>query len=444
MTQKSVESGRNGSDGSRYQPHQHYSHEARGGDLPRGALVEEGSAFLHLTDAAGRENAARENGRFDVIVIGAGQAGLSVGYYLAKRGARFVILDANPRVGDSWRNRWDSLRLFTAARFDGLAGMPFPAPPRYFPTKDEMADYLESYAKRFALPVKSSMRVERLWREGDRYVVEASGRRFEAAQVVVAMASYQKPRIPDFARQFDPGIVQLHSSEYRNPGQLREGGLLIVGAGNSGAEIALDVARGRSVWMSGREVGHVPFRIDRLFAQLVLVPALFRLVFHRLLTTNTPLGRKARPKIISQGGPLIRVKPKDLAAAGVERVPRVVEARDGRPVLSDGRVLDVANVIWCSGFHPGFSWIELPVLDAHGEPKQVRGVIESAPGLYFVGLHFLYAFSSTMIHGIARDAKYVADAVERRAREAGKASGIILAGTVGAPSPQPSPVTGRG
>ena len=421
MTQKSVESDGNGSDGSPYQPHLHYSHEATS-ELPRGGFVEEGSAFVHLTDARRREKAAPPTERFDVIVIGAGQAGLSVGYYLAKSGARFVILDANARVGDSWRKRWDSLRLFTAARFDGLAGMPFPAPPRSFPTKDEMADYLESYAKRFALPVMNGMRVERLWRDGDRYVVAASGRRFEAAQVVVAMASYQKPRIPDFARELDSGIMQLHSSDYRNPGQLREGGILIVGAGNSGAEIALDVARGRKVWMSGRDVGQVPFRIDRLLSQLVLVPALFRLVFHRLLTTDTPLGRKVRPKIVTQGGPLIRAKSKDLAAAGVERVPRVVAAREGKPLLEDGRVLDVANVIWSSGFHPGFSWIDLPVLDAHGEPKQMRGVVESAPGLYFVGLHFLYAFSSTMIHGIARDAKYVADAVARRARETQNAS----------------------
>jgi putative flavoprotein involved in K+ transport len=418
VTQKRIEESETVGGESGHGRHNHYVHEMRSiAPTPSGSsgavpLVEEGSAFLHLTE---------QTERFDVIVIGAGQAGLSVGYYLAKRGVKFVILDGNERVGDSWRNRWDSLRLFTTARFDGLVGMPFPAPPRYFPTKDEMADYLESYAKHFGLPVRNRVRVERLSRKGDRYILEAGGRRFEAAQVVVAMASYQKPRIPAFAKELDPGIAQLHSSEYRNLAQLREGGVLIVGAGNSGAEIAVETARRHTTWMSGRDVGQVPFRVNRFFSQIVLLPILFRLVFHRLLTLGTPLGRKARPRIVSQGGLLIRVKRLDLQAAGVQRVPRLAGVRDGKPVLEDGRVLDVANVIWATGFHPGFSWIDLPALDEHGEPKQERGVVASQPGLYFVGLHFLYAMSSTMIHGVARDAKYVADAVRRRASETRKA-----------------------
>ena len=400
-------------------------------------LMEEGSAFLHLTagSASGTEPDRKPLAveRVDVIVIGAGQAGLSVGYHLQKSGVAFLILNADERVGDTWRHRWDSLRLFTPARFDGLDGMPFPAPPRSFPTKDEMADYLESYAKRFALPVVNGARVERLRREGDLYVVEAKGRRFEAKQVVVAMASYQKPRIPEFARNLGPEIVQIDSKAYRRPSQLREGAVLVVGAGNSGAEIALDVARGRKVWMSGRDVGHLPLRIQTLFSQVVVLPALFRLVFHRLLTVDTPFGRKARPRIVSQGGPLIRAKPRDLAAAGVERVARLCGVKDGKPLLEDGMVLDASNVIWCAGFHPGFSWIELPILDAHGEPRQVRGVVESEPGLFFVGLHFLYAFSSTMIHGVGRDAKHVAGVVARRLAEAtarqGSAERRFLAGS---------------
>ncbi|HJW13090.1 MAG TPA: FAD-dependent oxidoreductase [Thermoanaerobaculia bacterium] len=383
------------------------------------SFIEEGSAFLQLRE----ENSpavSRETERLDVVVIGGGQAGLSVGYYLARSGSRFVILDANERVGDSWRRRWDSLRLFTAARYDGLVGMPFPAPPDTFPTKDEMADYLEAYAKRFALPVRNGVRVERLSRDGDRYVVEAGGRRFEAPQVVVAMANYQRGRVPPFAADLDPGIVQLHSSEYRNPSQFREGGVLVVGAGNSGAEIALEAARrfpGSPVWLAGRDPGHVPVRIDSRATQRFLAPLLFRGVFHRVLTLDTPLGRKARPAVISKGALLIRLKPEDLAAAGIQRVPRVAGVRDGKPLLADGRVLDVANVIWATGFDPGFSWIDLPVLDRDSEPKQVRGIVKSQPGLYFVGVHFLYAMSSSMIHGVARDAKYVADAIARRLRE---------------------------
>jgi putative flavoprotein involved in K+ transport len=381
---------------------------------PRDAgFIEEGSAFLRL---AGRPEKDAE--RQDVIVIGAGQTGLSVGYHLKRRGVRFLMLDANERVGDVWRHRWDSLRLFTPARFDGLVGMPFPATRHAFPTKDEMADYLEAYARHFDLPVRCGMRVERLWRDGERYVVEAGGRRFEAAQVIVAMASYQKPRIPAFARELEGGIVQLHSSAYRNPAQLKPGGVLIVGAGNSGAEIALEVARsGHPTWMAGRNVGEVPFRIAGLPARLLLVWLVLRVLFHRILTLDTPLGRRVRPRLLYKGGPLIRVHSRDLEAAGVRRAARVEGVREGRPMLADGTVLDVANVVWSTGYHPGFTWVDLPVLDEHGDPKQVRGVVESEPGLYFVGLHFLYALSSTMIHGADRDTAYVADRVARKAAE---------------------------
>ncbi len=352
--------------------------------------------------------------RIETLVIGAGQAGLSVGHFLAKNKCSFLILDANQRVGDAWRNRWDSLRLFTPARFDGLAGMPFPGDGNSFPTKDQMADYLESYAKRFALPVQNGIRVERLTRTGRRYLVTAGDRSFEAKQVVVAMAGYQQPRLPDFHSELRSDIRQMHSSAYRNPAQLQPGPVLLVGAGNSGSEIAMEVGRGHKTWMAGRNTGAVPFRIDGLAARLLLQRLIFRIVFHRLLTVNTPMGRKARPKFLSQGGPLIRVKEADLTAAGVERVPRVVGLRNGLPLLADGRVLEPANVIWCTGFHPGFSWIDLPVIGERGLPQHSSGVVAGEPGLYFVGLPFLHAFSSGMIHGVARDAQRIAEIIGER------------------------------
>jgi putative flavoprotein involved in K+ transport len=383
--------------------------------LERETLVEEGQAFIELAARRG-PRPVPEPERLRVIVIGAGQAGLSVGYHLARRGVSFVILDAQKRIGDVWRRRWDSLRLFSPARFDGLDGMPFPAPPHSFPTKDQMADYLEAYVAHFRLPVRTGVKVDGLTRQGDRYLVTSGDARYEADQVVVAMANYQKPRIPAFAPELDSRIVQLHALDYRNPSQLRPGGVLIAGAGNSGSEIGLELARhGHRIWMSGRDVGHIPFRIESLTARLLL-PVLFRGVFHRLLTVRTRPGRKAQAKAHSQGAPLIRNKPQDLAAAGIERVPRVARVQEGMPVLEDGRALDVANVVWCTGFHPGFSWIDLPVFDEHGEPRQVRGVVESEPGLYFVGLHFLYAMSSTMIHGVGRDARYVAEHIACRRR----------------------------
>ena len=354
--------------------------------------------------------------RVETVVIGAGQAGLSVGYHLARRGRPFVILEANARVGDSWRNRWDSLRLFSPARFDGIDGMPFPAHAHAFPTKDEMADYLEAYAARFRLPVRTGMRVTSVSRIGGRYLVVANDVRLEADNVVVAMADYQKPKVPAFAAELATEIVQMHSSAYRNLGQLRPGRVLIVGAGNSGAEIAIETVRaGRETFVSGNDVGSVPFDTRSLMGRTVFLPVLFRGVFHRVLTLDTPMGRKAKPKMIHSATPLIRTKARDLAKAGVRRVGRTTGVVDGRPVV-DGQPLDVANVIWCTGYLAGFSWIDLPVFDADGEPRHDRGVVRGEPGLYFVGLHFLYAMSSTMIHGVGRDADYLADVIARRAR----------------------------
>jgi putative flavoprotein involved in K+ transport len=354
--------------------------------------------------------------RVNTVVIGGGQAGLSAGYHLARHAVPFVILDASERVGDAWRRRWDSLRLFSPARFSCLDGCPFPAPPDYFPTKDEMADYLEAYARKFALPVRSNVRVDRLTRLGDRFLVAAGEQRFEAENVVVAMGNHQRPRVPPFAGDLDPGIVQFHSIDYRSPAQLQDGDVLLVGAGNSGSEIGMEVVRQHRTWMAGRDTGHIPFRIEGRAGRLLLVRLVLRGLFHRVLTVANPLGRKARPRFLHSGGPLVRVKPKDMAAAGIVRVPRMAGVRNGRPLLEDGRVLDVANVIWCTGFRPGFSWLDLPVFGPDGDVQHERGIVEREPGLYFVGLLFLYSASSEMVHGVGRDAARIAAQVAARAR----------------------------
>lgn len=354
---------------------------------------------------------------YSTIIIGGGQAGLVTGYYLRQHEDDFVILDSNERIGDAWRKRWDSLRLFTPARFSGLPGMDFPAPAHSFPTKDQMADYLESYANRFTLPIQTGVRVNHLSREGGRFVVSAGDRHFAAKNVVVAMSTFQCPRFPSFAQKLDPGIIQMHSSEYRNPSQLREGGVLVVGAGNSGAEIALEVVQSHSTWLSGRDVGHVPFRIEGIAARWFLIWFVLRVIFHRVLTVDTPIGRKVRPRLRAHGNMLVRTKPDDLIAAGIERVPRTVSVQDGQPLLEDGRVLDVANVIWCTGFHPGFSWIDLPIFTDEEQPKEPahqRGIVADQPGLYFVGLLFLYAESSSIISGVGRDAQRIVEHIASR------------------------------
>lgn len=359
--------------------------------------------------------------RFDVVVIGGGQAGLSVGYHLKRKGLRFLIVDAGERVGDSWRRRWQSLRLFTPARFDSLAGMPFPAPADYFPTRDEMADYLEAYAAKFQLPIRQLTRVERLFAKDGGYVLETNRGPIEATQVIVAMASYQKSRLPPFAGTIEPGVRQLSSTDYQSPAQLQPGPVLVAGAGNSGAEIGLELAKqGHRVWLSGRATGEVPFKMTSFLGRWLLGPLVLRLVFHRLLTIRTPMGRKARPKMLTGGGPLIRTRLGDLLSAGVEHVAKVVGTKDGKPLLADGRVLDVKNVIWCTGFEPNFSWIDLPIFDEHGEPHHVGGIVPKQPGLFFVGLHFLYSYSSTMIHGVGRDAARIVDAAAARLTSARK------------------------
>ena len=354
----------------------------------------------------------REPEHVETVVIGGGQAGLSVGHHLARQERPFLILDANQRVGDAWRKRWDSLRLFTPARYNALAGMAFPAPAHSFPTKDEVADYLEAYATRLQLPVRTGVRVDRLLREDGRFVVTAGDRSWEADNAVVAMSTFQVPRVPPFATGLSPEIVQLHSAGYRNPSQLQEGGVLVVGAGNSGAEIALEVAGRHPTWLAGKESGHVPFRIEGAAARLVFQPLLFRVVGHRVLTVDTPIGRKLRPRLLSHAAPLVRVKPKDLAAAGIQRVPRVIGVLDGHPRLADQRVLEVANVIWCTGSGPDFSWIDLPVFgENEHEPRHHRGVVANQPGLYFVGLSFLYAMSSGFLPGVDRDAEHIVRAI---------------------------------
>ena len=325
----------------------------------------------------------------ETVVIGGGQAGLAVGYHLTRQGLPLVILDENPRIGDSWRMRWDSLRLFTPARYSSLPGMRFPGSPAAYPTKDETADYMEAYARQFGLPVRTGVRVDSVSAAGDRFEVVGGDHVFLAENVVVASGANHSPRIPGFASELDESILQLHSKEYRNPSQLRQGGVLVVGAGNSGAEIAVELAPNRRTWLSGRDPGQEPTRAgslpDRVFTPMMWFMAT------RVLTVNTPMGRKVRARFLNppRGIPLGRVRRKDFEDAGIERVPKVAGVRNGYPMLRDGQVLkEVSNVIWCTGLTPSLQWLDLPFPTNHGIPVHTRGIVESIPGLYFVGLLF--------------------------------------------------------
>lgn len=343
-------------------------------------------------------------GSFHTIVVGGGQAGLAAGYFLAQQGENFLILDSALRSGDAWRGRWDSLRLFTPSQFNGLPGMPFPKPSYYFPTKDEVAGYLEDYARQFNLPVKHGAKVTALQREELGFRLNVNGSTFSARNLIIATGPYQRAYTPPFSLELDPGISQLHSSTYCNPNQIPGERVLVVGAGNSGAEISLELAKaGKRVWLAGRDVGRIP--ADTLGKAFGGRP--YWWFISRLMSVDTPMGRKMRAKILYHGGPLIRTQRRALVEAGVEFVGRVSGWQAGKPQLEDGRVLEVEAVVWATGFRPDFKWIELLVFDDYGYPRHQRGVVPEAPGLYFVGLPFQTALSSALLGGVGTDAAYV-------------------------------------
>ena len=352
--------------------------------------------------------------RIETVIIGAGQAGLATGYHLQRCGRPFVVLEGNERVGDGWRQQWDSLRLFSPACFDSLPGMAFPAPPWSYPGKDEVADYFEAYAARFSLPVRPATRVEQVAPFGDGYLVTAGDRCWEADNVVIATGTFGRtPLVPDFADQLDPGIRQLHSSEYRRVDQLREGRVLVVGASHSGGDIAYEVALTHPTTLVGRDTGELPFTPGRPLARIVFPIVVF--LGRHVITRRNPIGRHAMAEDRLHGGPLLRVKRRDLAERGVERLTeRVVGVQDGLPVLEGGRVVEAANVVWCTGFRQAFDWIDGLVLDDHGWPREYRGVVPDAPGLFFTGLAFQYSFSSMLIAGASRDAAYIARHIDQR------------------------------
>ena len=353
--------------------------------------------------------------RHAVIVIGGGQAGLAMSQQLTVRGVEHVVLDAAARVGDAWRNRWSTLRVFTPARYDGLPGTPFPAPGHAFPTKDEVADYLEAYAAEWRLPVRSGVGVDalRAAADGAGFVVSAAGADLAAEQVVVATGAYHDPFVPPLASELDPTIRQLHSSQFRSASQLQPGGVLVVGASNSGGEIAFDVARTHETWLAGRDTGQMPFDIDGRVARVA--DRIIWFMANHVLTVRTPMGRAMRSQVRQHGTPLERVRKAELAAAGVHReYVRMSGVRGGKPQLDDGRVLDVRNVIWCTGFRRDYGWVELPLLGDDGWPAQEHGVVSGVPGLYIIGLPFLDTFASGLIGGVGRDAAYLAPRIAAR------------------------------
>lgn len=351
----------------------------------------------------------------ETVIIGAGQAGLATGRQLQRHDRPFVILDAAARVGDGWRRQWDSLRLYSPAQYDGLPGLPFPAERWSFPGKDQVADYLETYAGHFELPVRLGTRVTGLDPDGaGGYTVSSDQGRWHCRNVVVATGTFGRtPRIPDVADELDPSILQLHSSEYRRPGQLRDGPVLVVGASHSGTDIAFEVAATHPTVLAGRDCGQIPVPLESRRMHVVFPLLLF--AWRHVLTRRTPMGRREMALVRQHGGPMLRVKRSDLDGRGVERVTSRVERSVGGLPVVDGTPRDVGNVVWATGFRQVFDWIHLPLLDEQGWPQERRGVVAQADGLFFCGLSFQYAFSSMLLPGVGRDAGYVAGRIAARA-----------------------------
>ena len=346
--------------------------------------------------------------KFDTIVIGGGQAGLAAGYYLKQQGREFVILEANERPGETWRRRWDSLQLFTPAKYSSLPGLPLPAPPEQMLGKDDLADYLEQYANQFHLPLIPGTRADRLSRNQNQYVITAGARQFEARHVIVATGAFPIPRIPAFASELELSIRQIHSSQYRNPAQISLDDTLVVGVGNSGGELALELAESRRVFLAGTPTAILPKLPPKLMAPLMWW------LLHRATAVDTWFGRFMRKRMGNKAAPLEGISEKDFQRAGITRLPAITGVHAGVPQCADGRVVEAANIVWATGFRHDFGWIKLPICDADGMPRHYRGVVQSEPGLYFVGLPFQYSISSVLIGGVGRDAQYVCAQIAAR------------------------------
>jgi putative flavoprotein involved in K+ transport len=337
---------------------------------------------------------------FDIAVVGGGQAGLAMGYYLREKGLRFAIFERGASIAPAWHERWDSLTLFTPRRYSALPGLPFPGDPDGYPTRDEVIAYLERYAETVALPIELNSEVRRLSYEGGRFILELDVRTVTADQVVVATGPFQTPFVPELAEGLDPGVWQAHSTGYRQPGDVPEGAVLVVGGGNTGFQIAKELAATHKVILSvGSKQKPLPQRIAGrdLFWWLTKT--------HLLSTTvESRLGSKLQHR-----DTLIGSSPRELKRRyGVELKPRAIDAVGRTVRFEDGSEVVISGVVWATGYRLDFSWIDLPILDSNGRLRHRRGVTD-VPGLYFLGLTWQWTRGSALIGWVKDDAAFLTE-----------------------------------
>ena len=353
--------------------------------------------------AARRAASERSSERLDVAVVGGGQAGLAIGYFLARRGRRFVILEGSDSIGSSWRTRWDSLVLFTPRRYSALPGLAFPGDPDGYPTRDEVIAYLERYAATFELPVELSSPVRSLTGEDGHFAVGLEGRRLEADQVVVATGPFQAPNVPALAGDLAPEVFQTHSTGYMRPSDVPAGRVLVVGGGNTGYQIAKELSSTRQVSLAlGSRQKPLPQRVlgRDLFWWLTKTGLIRK-------TVDSRIGRRLR-----ESDTLIGSSPRELRKRyRVDLKPRVVGAGGRTVTFADGSELEVGAVIWATGYRSDYSWIDAPVFDSAGRVEHHRGVT-GVPGLYFLGLTWQHTRGSALIGWVEDDAEFIAGQIE--------------------------------
>ncbi|HEX5557187.1 MAG TPA: NAD(P)/FAD-dependent oxidoreductase [Gaiellales bacterium] len=352
------------------------------------------------------EPRAEPDGRYEVLVIGAGQAGLTAGYFLQRAGLRFLIVDAADRVGSAWSQRWDSLVLFTPRRYNAMPGLPFDGEPDREPTRDEVIDYLHRYAAELGLPVELNSPVVTLEHREGHYAAGLPGRTILADQVIIATGPFQQPRIPAFASSLDPGVHQAHSTGYRRPSDLPPGRVVVIGGGNTGYQIAEELVADRDVVLAvGSRQTPLPLRLlgRQIFWWLTKLGLLD-------ISIDSRLGRRL-------GGreTLIGSSPRKARRRGVVLKPRA-EGVAGRAVrFADGTEVEADAVIWATGYQPDYSWMRVPVVDGDGRVRHRRGVTDH-PGLYVLGLAWQHTRGSALLGLVADDARYLSEQVVARAR----------------------------